>query len=131
MWSELAPGPLSATPVRGFLSGPEQAKQTERVLEAGREVGRYSEPPPPLGPVRAPHRRLLGCSVCELVTVCFGVVVQRLHHWGESIQSPSSIAVLLNLGGRWAPVGGVTYQVSYTAVIYIRVSHRSKFTVKK
>lgn len=104
MWSELAPGPLSATPVRGFQpftslhSGPEQAKQTERVLEAGREVGPYSELPPPLGPVRAPHRRLLGCSVCELVTVCFGVVVQRLHHWGESIQSPSSIAVLLNLG---------------------------------
>lgn len=90
MWSELAPEPLSATPVKGFQpftslrSGPEQAKQTEGVLEAGRKEDGYSELPPPWGPVCASHRRLLGCSVCEIVTVCFGVVVQRLHHWGKA-----------------------------------------------
>lgn len=33
--------------------------------------------------------------------------------------------------GHWAPVGGVTYQISYVSVIYITVPYRSKFTVMK
>lgn len=33
-------------------------------------------------------------------------------------------------GGRWAPVGGVTYQVSYTAVIYITVPYGANLQLR-